>query len=276
MPSVVTSRFVACHDRLKEEGKVKSSRQFARALDYLPQNLNEILKGKRDVPLEVIRRGVEVFQINPNYLYSGDGAMFLDEEGADNFRVLTVGVNAQGNERILHVPISAQAGYTQEIADRVFYEDLPAYSLPDKRFQFGSFRSFDVAGDSMLPTLQEGDKVICRYVEPSDWISGIRDHHVYVIVTRSNILVKRVVNNLQRHRHLELISDNPMYKIVRMNIGEIREVWYLNTLVSQFSHSEKSAPAQHTTLQQLEETIGHQSALIKHLQETMNQLMVNS
>ena len=32
----------------REEKRIKSSRQFALSLDYLPQSLSEILKGRRD------------------------------------------------------------------------------------------------------------------------------------------------------------------------------------------------------------------------------------
>lgn len=276
MPSVVTLRFVACHDRLRNERKVKSSRQFALALDYLPQNLNEVLKGKRDIPLDVIRKGVEVYKINPLFLYSGDGAMFLDEEGNDSFRVLTVATDSVGEERILHIPVAAQAGYATELLDPIFYQELPAYNLPDRRFQFGSFRSFDVSGDSMYPTLKEGDKVICQYVDPGDWISGIRDQHVYVIVTRTNVLVKRVVNNLQRHRHLELISDNDHYKSIRLNISEIKELWYINSLISHFSHSTDPENNHKGNLEELSETIRQQSALIKHLNQTLEHRLINT
>ncbi len=274
MPNIVTSRFVKCHDRLKEEGKVKSSRQFALALDYLPQNLNDILKGKRDAPMELIRKGVEIFHINPSFLFAAKGAMFLDESGHDNFRILTIATDTEGGERIIHVPVAAQAGYAQGLQEPVFFRDLPTYALPDRKFQHGTFRSFDIAGDSMFPTLSDGDRVICSLVEPSDWIMGLHDQHVYVIVTRSSILVKRIINNLQRHRHLELISDNDFYKAVRVNISEIRELWHVDNLLSVFSHA--LDPLANSKLKDLEETILQQSSLIKHLSKTLEQMMVQA
>jgi len=274
MPSPVTVRFVECHDRLKGEGRVKSSRQFAIALDYLPQNLSDILKGKRDAPLELIRKGVEIFRINPNFLYSGQGAMFLDEAGQDGFSVLSVAVDGEGNERIIHVPIAAQAGYAQEMHDPVFFNELPSYALPDRRFQHGTYRSFDVSGDSMYPSLEEGDRLVCSIVEPNDWINGLHDHHVYVIVTRSSIFVKRVVNNLQRHRHLELVSDNTYYKNIRVNIAEVRELWHVDTKISAFSHSLKSSTED--KLAELEATIFQQTTMIKHLNKILERLTVQA
>ena len=274
MPSPVTTRFVECHNKLKDDGRVKSSRQFALALDYLPQNLNDIIKGKRDAPLDLIRKGVEIFRINPAYLYAGEGSMFLDEAGQDNFRVLTVGVDTNGEERIGHVPIEAPSGYAQELSDPQFFRSLPNYTLPDRKYQHGSYRSFDVEGDSMYPTLQEGDRLVCNAVDPNDWFSGLHDHHVYVVVTRSSILVKRVINNLQRHRHLELVSDNNYYKKVRLNISEIRELWHVETRISAFSHTQRGLTVD--KLAELEDTIGKQTALIQHLNETLEQWTVQT
>ncbi len=276
MPSIVTERFIACHDRLKEEGVIRSSRQFALKLGYRPQNLNEVLKRNRDAPLELIRQAVEVYRFNPLYLYSGEGTMFLNDENAGNLRILTVVTDREGQERILHVPVPAQAGYSQEQIDPVFYHELPAYNLPDKKYQSGTFRSFDVAGDSMEPTLYEGDKVICRFVEPSDWLTGIRDHQVYVVVTRTHVMVKRVINNLFKHRHLELLSDNEFYRNIRINVGEIRELWHIHARISQFSHarpSQANMEEEQVSLDMLRETVHEQSQMISKLTQTLAQMI---
>ncbi|MEO1437994.1 MAG: S24 family peptidase, partial [Bacteroidota bacterium] len=197
MNSIVTQRFIKCHDKLREEGRVKSSRQFALSLEYLPQSLSEILKGRRDVTIELLRKAVETYKINPVYVYTGEGPMFMSEEDHKSFRVLTIVTNAQEDERIVHVPVPAQAGYASEETDPTFIQDLPTYSLPDYKYKVGTHRSFDVAGDSMEPTLFEGDKVVCSYLEPTLWETSIKDNYVYVIVTRGDVLVKRVTNKLK-------------------------------------------------------------------------------
>ena len=277
VPSIVTERFIACHDKLRDEGLIRSSRQFAIQVGYRPQNLNEVLKGNRDAPLELIRKAVAVFKFSPLYLYSGEGTMFLHDDSSPEVRILTVVTDREGQERILHVPIPAQAGYSSEQTDPIFYHELPAYNLPDKKFQSGTFRSFDVAGDSMEPTLFEGDKVICRYVDPCDWLSGIRDQQVYVVVTRTHVMVKRVLNNLFKHRHLELISDNDFYRSIRVNVGEIKELWHIHTKISQFSHTRpvvNHIDEDAISLDLLRETVQEQSKMISNLTETLSQMIV--
>ena len=76
MNTMVTDRFIYCHDELKRLRKVRSSRQFALSLDYLPQSLSEILKGRRDVTLELLRKGVEKYEMNPVFLLTGKGSHF--------------------------------------------------------------------------------------------------------------------------------------------------------------------------------------------------------
>ncbi len=76
----ITQRFVECHDFLKKSGKIKSSRQFALALGCMPQNLNEILKGRRDVTVELLQKAVAIYQINPAYILAGNVTMFSKNE----------------------------------------------------------------------------------------------------------------------------------------------------------------------------------------------------
>ncbi len=274
MNSVVTQRFIKCHNKLKEDNRVRSSRQFALSLDYLPQSLSEILKGRRDVTIELIRKGVDVFKINPVYLYTGEGPMFMSEEDHKNFRVLTIVTNAQDDERIVHVPIPAQAGYAGEMADPTFVQDLPTFTLPDYKYKVGTHRAFDVAGDSMEPTLFEGDKVICSYLEPTLWESSLKDNHVYVIVSRGDVVVKRTTNKLKAEKQLILASDNSFYEPYRINVGDIREIWYVRAKISPFLPSPQNIKNYlFEEIKDLKVTIKEQNQLISNLNVTIEKML---
>ncbi len=234
MSNIVTQRFIKCHDKLREDNRVRSSRQFALSLDYLPQSLSEILKGRRDVTIELLRKAVEKYKINPVYIYTGEGPMFMSEESDNSFRVLTIVTNSDEDERIVHVPVPAQAGYASDMSDPTFIQELPTFTLPDYKYKVGTHRAFDVAGDSMEPTMFEGDKVVCSYLEPTLWETAIKDNYVYVIVTRADVVVKRVVNRLKAEKQLKLFSDNAYYEPYTVNIGDIREIWYVRAKISPF------------------------------------------
>lgn len=274
MNSIVTQRFIKCHDKLREENRVRSSRQFALSLDYLPQSLSEILKGRRDVTIELLRKAVEKYKINPVYIYTGEGPMFMSEEDHKSFRVLTIVTNVQDDERIVHVPIPAQAGYAGELSDPSFIQDLPTFTLPDYKYKVGTHRSFDVSGDSMEPTLFEGDKVVCSFLEPTLWESSIKDNYVYVIVTRGDVVVKRVLNFLKEEKQLELISDNNFYESSRVNVGDVREIWYVRAKVSPFLPSPQNIKNYlQDEIRDLKQVINNQSRLIGNLQTTMEKII---
>jgi len=124
-----------------------------------------------------------------------------------NSRILVVSEGAQGYENIVHVPVKACAGYLNGFADPSFIESLPTYRLPGVRS--GTYRSFEIEGDSMLPLLP-GTIVVGKYVE--SW-RDIHNNHTYVLVTREEgVVYKRVINKVKSKGQLVLLSDNPVYE----------------------------------------------------------------
>jgi signal peptidase I len=274
MNSIVTQRFINCHNKLRKELRVKSSRQFAMQLEYLPQSLSEILKNRRDVTIELIRKAVEVYKMNPVYLFSGEGPQFMKEDDHKNFKVLTIVTDSQNDERIVHVPIPAQAGYASESSDPTFVQELPTYTLPDYKYKVGTHRSFDVSGDSMEPTLFEGDKVVCSYLEPTLWETSLKDSYVYVIVTKGDVLVKRVYNKIRDEKTVTLISDNAYYEPYDIKVSDIIEIWYVRAKISPFLPSPSSVKVMiKGEMDELRKTIQHQSKVIENLYKTIETLV---
>jgi transcriptional regulator with XRE-family HTH domain len=273
--SIVTQRFIKCHNKLREQKIIKSSRQFAMELDYLPQSLSEILKGRRDVTIEVIRKAVEVYNINPGFIFSGEGPLILkDEDSHKSFRVLTVVTDDDDAERIVHVPIPAHAGYVSELDDSKFIQGLPSFSLPDYKYKVGTHRCFDVMGDSMEPTLFEGDKVVCSFIEPALWESAIKDSYVYVVVTKDDILVRRAYNQIKSNKQLELKSDNTYYENYITPLSNIQEIWYVRAKISPFLPSPNRVNNHlFDEISALRESLREQSKTINEMSETISRFI---
>ncbi len=273
--NVVTQRFLRCFDKLVEQNVIRSSRQFAQSLNYLPQSFSEIKKERRDIPVEVLMLAVDLYRMNANYLFCGVGDMFASANALPDMKILTVVTDAVNNERIVHVPVTALAGYAQESSNPSYVNELPNFSLPDDKYRMGTFRSFDIEGDSMEPTLFEGDKVVCGYIEPAQWATNIKENHVYVLVTRGDTVVKRVKNLLRPDKHLLLGSDNSFYEPYRIAAGDVREVWYVRTKISPFLHS---TPPSHLRKEEdfshLQLTIAQQTRMISTLQSTIDKFML--
>lgn len=272
--SVITQRFIKCHNKLRENKTVKSSRQFAVDIDYLPQSLSEILKGRRDVTIEVLRKSIEMYKFNPTYLFTGEGPLFLTEDDNKSLHVLTVMTDTSNEEQIVHVPVPAQTSYASELNNPKFIQNLPSFTLPDYKYKVGTHRSFDAAGDSMEPTLFEGDKTVCSYIEPALWESGIKDGYVYVVVTQDDIVIRRVYNHLKVNKLIEVHSDNKFYEPYTIPLSMIREIWYVRAKISPFLPAPNRI--QHLfydDMNSLKSTVSEQSRLIENLNQTIQKLV---
>ena len=86
MRDQVTVRFIECFEYLKLKGQVRSARQFAISLDTYPQSFNEILKGRREVSLCVLRRFSEKYHVSGDYLLTGMGRILKAEREEDRKR----------------------------------------------------------------------------------------------------------------------------------------------------------------------------------------------
>lgn len=233
MINQVTKRFIECHNKVLELKKVKSSRQFALMLDYLPQSLSEIIKERRDVTIELVRKAAEVFNINPVYLFLAKGDLFYEDK-VDQVRELTLVTNASGESKIIYVPASLQSKYAVQKAKSKILEELPVFSLPDQNYNSEHYRCFEVVGDQMEPTLYEGERVIGRYVEPMFWNNGIKDNMVFIMVTKSEVNIGRVLNHLKETKSILVTSDNSYYKSYHIPRSELQEVWQVALKISPF------------------------------------------
>ncbi|MBK7804780.1 MAG: LexA family transcriptional regulator [Saprospiraceae bacterium] len=271
MCNIVTERFISCLEKLKDSNEIKSIRQFALAVDYHPQNLNDIMKGKRDVTIELIKNAAEIYKINTQYIFTGLGSMFSDEEivqhpsPAQQFKSL---------EKIVYVPTAAHAGYTEQFHDPVFLDDLVSFSLPDYKFQHGTYRCFDIMGDSMEPSLYAGDKVVCSQVDSNNFYSSVRNNLVYVIVMDGSLVVKRVLNKVRENRTMMMLSDNSYYQPYEVAIEQIREIWHVEVKISPYLPSPNNIRnAFHEEMDGMKKIIDQQSKSIQMLNHTVEKLL---
>jgi transcriptional regulator with XRE-family HTH domain len=137
-----------------------------------------------------------------------------------NLRILSISVDNDGQENIEMVPVKASAGYLNGYADPEYVAQLPKFYLP--MFKNGTFRAFEIKGDSMLP-LQSGTVIIGEYVE--NW-SDIKSGETYVVVSKNDgVVYKRIGNRFKENKKLKLISDNPVYEPYEINGEDVLEIW---------------------------------------------------
>ncbi len=148
-------------------------------------------------------------------------------EGEDVFvsggklRILATTVDSDNNENIELIPEKAKAGYATGFADPEFIRLLPTFHLPFLSKE-RKYRTFQISGDSMLP-IPDKAFVTGEYVE--NW-AFVRNRHAYIILTRDDGIVFKVVENkIKTDRTLRLYSLNPLYKPYDIHIKEVMEIW---------------------------------------------------
>lgn len=182
---------------------------------------------------DVLTSIINTFNINPDYLFDKSQVMLKsDVTGIQSYSGMpqVVSVNKSGNENVVFVPIKARAGYLDGYGDSEFIETLPSFSMP--HLNNGSYRCFEVQGNSMVRTFFDGDLVFGRYVEH---LSDIKDGRVYVIVSKNEgIVLKRVINRIEERGKLILKSDNKdgNFPTYTMNIEDVMEIWYVTMFAS--------------------------------------------
>ena len=126
-------------------------------------------------------------------------------------------VLATGN--ILYPNVAALASSALGIE---MHESAESFSIPG--MNGGQYIAFSISGNSMHPTLADGDMVICR---PLDAIERIVDNEVYAVISETGVQVKRIqkVYKDKKLIRLKMISDNYLeHDPFFFSIGQVRQI----------------------------------------------------
>ena len=134
---------------------------------------------------------------------------------------------AQGRSDIPFVPIKAAAGYLAGYGDPEFIDELNTFTLP--MLSGGTYRAFEIVGDSMLPT-PSGSVIVGEKI---DNVDDIKNNAACIVVSRNEgIVYKRVQKNNRSKSKLTLISDNPNFHPYTVNADDIIEMWQAQVVIS--------------------------------------------
>lgn len=146
---------------------------------------------------------------------------------ASNLRVLSITVDDADRENIELVPVKASAGYLNGYGDPEYVAELPKFSLP--MFNQGTYRAFEINGDSMLP-LPSGSIIVAEYVE--NW-HDVKPNQTYVVVSKEDgVVYKRVAYKFKEEKGLKLVSDNKTYEPYWVEAEDIIEIWKAKAFIS--------------------------------------------
>jgi len=218
---IVNQRFKDVFSALENQNLIKGKSDIAKHLGTYNHVINSILKGQRNITVDQLSKLFDIYQIDANYMFGLSDEMFspgANLDGSFPTRSLQEKTKIPLNNITLY-PLRALAGDAIE-SQEAFEKEFPKFSVPGLS---GDLSAIEISGDSMYPTLTNGDIVVC---EPLDRGVNLRDNHVYVIVT-DVVVAKRIqlLRNVDGSEQLRLISDNSsVYQPYEINLEEVRQI----------------------------------------------------
>lgn len=198
--------------RLIRENKKLSQVEMAYKLDISVNGYINYEKGKRIIPSDLLQKLTQMWGVNANWLFTGQGEIFSDTNVCSYSSTYKLPV--RGN-------VEASMGYGITVYDET---QTATYEISKKLAHDLSITPTKsevilAKGDSMEPTIFGGDSLIVD-LSKKDIIDGV----IYCIRLDGQLLVKRL-QRLSRDT-VGIVSDNQKYKL--------REV-SLNTNIDDFS-----------------------------------------
>jgi transcriptional regulator with XRE-family HTH domain len=218
--------FFSTNLKFLRKEKNLTQEDFAAKIGINRPKVGSYEEGRAEPKMETLQSISHFFRVKIDDLLEKDLKKGGLEETKDiegnGLRVLPIVVNKEEQERITFISVKAQAGYLRGYADPEYIEEQPHFHLPFPQLSQGTFRAFQLEGDSMLP-LPSGAFVIAAYLENWNWI---KDGECYIVVSKEDgVCYKRVFNKLEKERVLELHSDNEVYTPFTIDLGNVLEVW---------------------------------------------------
>jgi transcriptional regulator with XRE-family HTH domain len=204
--------------------------QFAQKLGIKRSLVGAYEEGRAEPKLELLQKMAEVFLISVDELigkqFSSDSVL-TERKISNNKEIVMLTVDSSQRENIELVQHKAAAGYLNGFADAEYVKELPRFHLP--MLKQGSYRAFEISGDSMLPLLP-GTIVVGEYVDEP---RSIKSGKTYILVTqREGVVYKRVFNYLDENGTLFLVSDNRQYAPYQLSGSEVMEIWMAKAYIS--------------------------------------------
>lgn len=198
--------------------------EFANKLKIKRSLLGAYEEERADPRIEVLEVVCQMFKMTLDDVLLKDVSNTKGTTYLEKRRQMKMIVNVA---EIQFVPIKAAAGYLAGYADPEFIDELNTFTLP--MMAGGSYRAFEIIGDSMLPT-QSGSVIVGEKVNDME---DIKTSNTYIVISRhEGIVYKRVLKNNRSKTKVTLVSDNPLYEPYQVNAEDIMELWQAQMIIS--------------------------------------------
>jgi len=206
--------------------------EFAAKLRIKRSLIGAYEEERADPRLEVLETISQIFKVTLDELLLQDMSVVTGSSYLAKRRQMKM-MNADRN--VIHfVPVKAAAGYLAGYADSEFIDELNTFTLP--MLSGGSYRAFEIIGDSMMPT-PSGSVIVGEKIENMD---SVKNNATYIVVSKSEgIVYKRVVKNNKNKNKLTLVSDNPSFQPYQVQMADVLEMWQAQAVINKVTQHQR-------------------------------------
>ncbi len=217
-------------DKLIDMRLVYNNTDFAQRIGKARSYVSEALNGRRAITEQFILSISDAFpEISKDWLLTGEGEMLAKPKIESNAEMV--------DPSTIHwitvpvIPYKAMAGSTG------WYEDVFAENWGERRTVMAppgakakEHAIFTVTGDSMLPTLIEGDEILAKHV-PFDCYKENRlriyNYSIWIIATMGEgILIKNITeHDVERHT-ITCHSYNDKYPDFTLDLADVKDIYH--------------------------------------------------
>ena len=196
-------------DRLKLFFNVNSDRKVAERLK-INYNTIKTWSNRKKIPLDTLLSLIQNETINIDWLLTGKGSMHTNDNSLQK-------IDDSNTIEIDKLSLKASTGtgienFEVEVEDKIKLSSSIFRTHPNPKH----LKVIEVIGDSMEPTLQEGDLIVID-TSYSHTVDGI-----YAINIQDEVFIKRLQFKLDGT--IKIISDNPKYETMTYNPKESKDI----------------------------------------------------
>jgi transcriptional regulator with XRE-family HTH domain len=197
--------------------------EFANKLNIKRSLLGAYEEERAEPRIDVLEQVGDMFKLTLDDLLRKD----LSEQKGSYLSKRRALKRAGTRTEIPFVPVKAAAGYLAGYADPEFIDELNTFTLP--MLTGGTYRAFEIVGDSMLPT-PSGSVIVGEKVND---LEEVKNDTPCIVVSRSEgIVYKRVQKSGRQKNKLTLVSDNPSFHPYTVSTEEVIEMWQAQMVIS--------------------------------------------
>lgn len=234
-----TEQLNELRDKLIDMRLVYNNTDFAQRIGKARSYVSEALNGRRAITEQFVLSIGDAFpEISKDWLLTGEGTMLVGEQ--------EVKANAKELDpetlnwiSVPVIPFRAMAGSTG------WYEDVFADDWKEKRTVIAPLGAkaidhaiFTVTGDSMEPTLIEGDEILAKHV-PFDCYKENRlriyNYSIWIIATKSEgILIKNITEHDVENHTITCHSFNDKYSDFVLDLSDVKDIYHIVSLTRNY------------------------------------------